>query len=251
MNKVKYYIKNKLRPYVKGPIRELLDRVRGVTSTPLTHESIAALVKRPDPTILEIGCNDGGDTLALLRVMPRAKIYCFEPDPRAIARFKKHMGFHFDKVNLFEVAVSDRAGKIDFHASSDGGLPEGWDKGALPEGWDLSGSIRRPKNHLKEHPWVKFDKTITVRTCRLDDWCVENGVQHVDFIWMDVQGAEGDVIAGAQKTLQKTRFLYTEYSNNELYEGQLSLKRLLAQLPSFELVARYPEDCLLTNRKVA
>jgi len=236
------YIKNKLRPYVKGPIRELVNRARGLTTTPLDHETIAALLKKPDPTILEIGCSDGRDTLALLRVMPLAKIYCFEPDPRAIARFKKHLGSDLDKVKLFEFAVSDRAGPIDFHPSS-GGVD-------FPEGWDNSGSIRRPKNHLKEHPWVKFEKIITVGSCRLDDWCAENSVKHVDFIWMDVQGAEGDVITGAPKILQETRFLYTEYSNNEAYEGQLSYKSLLALLPSFEVVARYPGDVLLRNRRI-
>jgi 2-O-methyltransferase len=188
------YIKNKLPPYVKGPIRELFHRARGLTTTPLTHEEIAALVKKPNPTILEIGCNDGGDTLAFLRVMPQAKIYCFEPDPRAIGRFKKHLGAHLGKVRLFEIAVSDRTGQIDFYSSSGGDRPNGW---------DLSGSIRRPKNHLIECPWVKFEKTITVSTCRLDDWCAENGVKQVDFIWMDVQGAEGDVIAGAPKFCKK------------------------------------------------
>lgn len=228
---------------IKRYVRELCDRARGVTTIPLTHAAIATLVKKSDPTILEIGSNDGTDTMAFLSVMPQAKIYCFEPDPRAIARFKEHLAPHFEKVRLFEVAVSDRTGRIDFHMS-DG------ECAGLPEGWDLSGSIRRPENHLKEFTWVKFSKTITVDTCRLDDWCAENGVKHVDFIWMDVQGAEGDVILGAPKILQETKFLYTEYSNKKLYEGQLSLKSLLALLPSFELVTRYPGDVLLRNRKI-
>ena len=230
-----------LPAFLKRPIRKLFNLFRGVTGTPLTHEEIAALINKPDPTILEIGCNDGGDTLAFLRAMPQAKIYCFEPDPRAIGRFKKNLGSQLDKVKLFEIAISNQTGPITFHASSGGDLPDGW---------DLSGSIRRPKNHLSEHPWVKFDKTITVSTCRLDDWCADNDIKQVDFIWMDVQGAEGDVIKGASKTLQKTRFLYTEYNNNELYEGQPSLKSLLALLPSFKVVTRYPDDVLLKNTKL-
>ena len=234
-------IKNKVPRYLKGPIRALVDRSRGLTTTPLTHEEIAALIKKPNPTILEIGCNDGTDTLAFLRLMPQAKIYCFEPDPRAIERFKKRLGLHLDKVRLFEIAVSDRSGQTDFYASSGGDFPGGW---------DMSGSIRRPKNHLIEVPWITFQKTI-VRTYRLDDWAAENGVKQVDFIWMDVQGAEGDVVAGAPKILEETRFLYTEYSNNETYEGQPSLKRLLAQMPSFDVLARYPADVLLINRKLA
>ena len=87
-----------------------------------------------------------------------------------------------------------------------------------------------------------------MQTLTLDDWCSQNDIANVDFIWMDTQGAEGDVIAGARNILQKTRFLYTEYSNNELYEGQLSLKELLAHLPSFDVIAKYPGDVLLRNR---
>jgi FkbM family methyltransferase len=245
MTKVRDYMR-KLPPYVKRPIRELYNRARGLTTTSPIHQQIAELIKRPKPTILEIGCNDGSDTLALLRMMPQAKIYCFEPDPRAISRFKRNLGSSLDKVSLFEIAVSDRRGQIDFHSSSGGDLPNGWDQ---------SGSIRYPKNHLREYPWVTFEKTISVSTCRLDDWCAEIGVKEVDFIWMDVQGAEGDVITGAPKILEKTRFLYTEYSDKELYSGQPSLNTLLAQLPSFEVLAQYPQgaygDVLLRNRKMA
>lgn len=237
----KSYVKNKLRPYLKGTARDLVHRALGYQTTPLSHVEIALLVKVPDPTILEIGCNSGGDTLAMLRAMPQAKIYCFEPDPRAIARFRKKLGSNLERVRLFEVALSDRSGPIEFHAS--GG-------GAFPEGFDQSGSIRRPKNHLVEYPLVSFGKTITVQTLTLDDWCSQNDITNVDFIWMDVQGAEGDVIAGARNILQKTRFLYTEYSNNELYEGQLSLKQLMALLPLFDIIAKYPGDVLLRNRRL-
>lgn len=69
---------------------------------------------------------------------------------------------------------------------------------------------------------------------------------------MDVQGAESDVIAGGQKTLGRTRFIYTEYSDRELYEGQLSLRSILDLLPAFEVVTLYPReiegDVLLRNK---
>lgn len=221
--------------------RGLSYRARGITLTPLTPQAIAALVRMPDPTILEIGCNDGSDTLRFLNAMPAAKLYCFEPDPRAIARFKTKLGAALPRVRLFEGALSDRGGQIEFHVS-DGPSPDS------QAGWDLSGSIRRPKNHVVYDPAVRFEKTIPVNTCRLDDWCAEHGIEEIDFIWMDVQGAEGDVISGATRILKRTRFLYTEYSNNELYEGQPSLTQILAALPAFEVRARYPYDVLLENR---
>jgi len=238
-----YRLKRVLRPYFQtGRLRQFLDRARGLTMTPLTHEEVARLVGRPDPTIVEIGCNDGSDTLAFLEAMPTARVYCFEPDPRAILRFKQKLGSRVDRVTLSEIAISDRNGTITFHMSGSGPVPG--------EGFDQSGSIRIPKNHLLDHPWVTFDKAITVKTRTLDDWCAEHAVANIDFLWMDVQGAEGDVIAGAIDSLKRTRFLYTEYSNNELYEGQLPLRRLLALLPSFEVMRRYPGDVLLRNRSL-
>jgi len=208
-------------------IRQFLYRARWLMTTPLTHNEIARLVGRPDPTIVEIGCNDGSDTLAFLEAMPMARVCCFEPDPRAILSFKRNLRSRLERVSLSEIAISDRNGTIAFHMSGSGPV--------MGEGWDQSGSIRAPKNHLLEHPWVTFGKTITVKTRTLDSWCAEHAVTKIDFLWMDVQGAEGDVITGATEILKRTRFLYTEYSNNELYEGQLPIRRLLALLPSFKV----------------
>ncbi|KRR23285.1 methyltransferase [Bradyrhizobium sp. CCBAU 051011] len=212
------------------------------TSSLTVHQQIVGLLQKPDPVILDIGCNDGTDTRKFLELCPQAQLYCFEPDPRAAARFKKNMDRYLDKVKLFEIAVSDRNGRIDFHPSNGNGDAKDW---------DLSGSIRRPKNHLVEYEWVRFDHPISVETRRLDDWCSEAKLKRIDFIWMDVQGAESDVIAGGRHSLSNTRFIYTEYSDQELYEGQKSLQAILDLLPSFEVVTQYPHgaegDVLLRN----
>jgi len=208
------------------------------------HRHIISLLQKPNPVILDIGCNDGTDTKHFLKLCPQAQLYCFEPDPRAIARFKKNLGPCLDKVRLFEVAISDRNGSIEFHPSNG--------EGEAKE-WDLSGSIRRPKNHLTEYGWVRFDKPFSVETRRLDDWCSEAKLDEIDFIWMDVQGAESDVIAGGRQAFSNTRFIYTEYSDRELYEGQLSLQAILELLPSFEVATHYPGavegDVLLKNTR--
>jgi len=217
-----------------------------VSHCEITKELIAELVSKPNPTILEIGCNDGSHTLWFLEIFENPEIYCFEPDPRAIARFKTKVG-HRCNVKLFEVALSDHNGDITFYQS--GGQRDEQSAKTMPEGWDLSGSIRQPKEHLKIHPWVKFDQSITVKTATLDTWCNKHGIEVIDFIWMDVQGAEVDVFRGGVNTLTKTRFLYTEYGNKELYKGQYVLKELLKHLKHFKALIRYPTDLLLRNRQ--
>ncbi|TWB89323.1 fucosyl-beta-1,4-N-acetylglucosamine oligosaccharide 2-O-methyltransferase NoeI [Bradyrhizobium macuxiense] len=206
------------------------------------HQRIVSFLQKPDPVILDIGSYDGTDSLRFLQLCPEAHLYCFEPDPRAIARFKNNIGLYLEKIRLFEIAISDKNGRVDFHPSN--GDEEAKD-------WALSGSIRRPKNHLAEYDWVRFDSPISVETRRLDDWCAEANLNKIDLIWMDVQGAEADVFAGGRQTLNNTRFIYTEYSDKELYEGQLTLQAMLKLLPSFEVVAQYPRavegDVLLRN----
>ncbi|MGL3104361.1 FkbM family methyltransferase [Bradyrhizobium sp. BR 1432] len=212
------------------------------TSSLDVHQQLVSLLGNPSPVILDIGCNDGTDTKRFLELCPEALFYCFEPDPRALARFKKNMQPDLNNVRLFEIAISDRNGQIEFHPSNaDGEVRE----------WDLSGSIRRPKNHLAEYEWVRFDQPISVETRRLDDWASEADISKVDLIWMDVQGAESDVITGGRRTLSNTRFIYTEYSDRELYEGQLTLHAILDLLPSFEVVRVFSRevegDVLLRN----
>jgi len=211
----------------------------------ILHECIG----KNNPVILEIGCNDGSHTRMFLEIFKNPTIYCFEPDPRAIERFKKNIG-HRPNVTLFTIALSDRNGECDFYPSN-GQFNEGTAQ-SMPQGWDLSGSIRQPKNHLRALPWITFDSKITVETSTLDDWSRNHGIDSkttIDFIWMDVQGAEIDVFRGGKNTLAKTRYIYTEYSNIELYEGQFPLLKLVNFLKVFHVIIRYPEDVLLANKR--
>ena len=218
-----------------------LKREPPVTDSSITKEFICQLVSRPNPTILEIGCHHGSHTLWFLDIFDSPKIFCFEPDPRAALRFKQKIG-NRPEISFYEYAISSKNGETTFYMSS------GRESELMPEDWDYSGSIRKPKNHLKVHPWCKFEKTMIVKTKTLDTWCREKAINRIDFIWMDVQGAEIDVIRGGRNALKNTRYLYTEYSNKELYQGQLSLKQLLKELVEFEVVVRYPDDILLKNK---
>lgn len=237
----------KLYKNFKNPLRLFFRWLKylflGIKSGSLSHDDIVSLLAKRNPTIFEIGCNDGADTLEFVKRFPEARIFAFEPDPRAILRFKDFLGAHVDRVNLVEVALSDREGFVEFFESNS-------ELGETGHGWDKSGSIRPPKFHLKAFPWVNFTNSIQVPTTTLDSFCKSLNIDHIDFIWMDVQGAEHDVIKGASRTLQSVDYLYTEYSNKELYEGQLSLDELLKLLPDFKVISRFPGDVLLKNRRL-
>ena len=54
-------------------------------------------------------------------------------------------------------------------------------------------------------------------------------------------------MAGAKSTLANTRFFYTEYSDTEWYEGQVTLRQLMEMLDKFVMVRRFGMDVLFKN----
>jgi FkbM family methyltransferase len=218
---------------------------RRSAATALDLELLRRLVgPRPD-IFLEIGANSGSDTLRMLAAFPSVGIHAFEPDARAKALFRENV--MSNRVILHELAITAADGPVTFFASD--GAPDGHEA-EFPDGWHLSGSTRPPVRHLDQHPWCKFREPVTVDGLSLDTWSERHSVHYVDFIWADVQGAERDLILGGSRLLQSTRFLYTEYNDAELYEGQPSLSEILGLLPGWTVVRQYPNDVLLRNESI-
>jgi 2-O-methyltransferase len=199
------------------------------------------LVGRDDPVILEVGCNDGETTAKMLQIMPRARIVCFEPDPRPLARSQVRRD---RRVTIHQMAISDRKGTFTFHQS--GGAVSG-STAPCRDDWDYSGSLCRPTGHLDRDHFVKFPSKIEVATRTLDSMAPWG---RIDLIFADVQGAEARLILGGQATLRRARFFYCEFYNVEQYERQPDLKGLLSFLPDFDLVATYADNALFRNRTI-
>jgi len=211
------------------------------------HHLLEIFGTQPNPVVLEFGAHMGQDTIQMLRLLRAPRMYIFEPDPRNLQIIKARNILAY--AYLTEAAVGAAEGEATFYQSS--GVPP-WDPNAPPGAWAGSSSLRKPKDHLTIEPWCKFDHSIKVKVVTLDGFCQKMGLTQVDFIWADVQGAEGDVVRGAPNTFRNTRYFYVEYANREVYEGQVSLTTLLSLLPgTWEIVHDFGGDVLLKNATLA
>lgn len=215
----------------------------GIEDGALDEPFLLSLMSGPSPLILDIGCNDGHETRMFLRLFPQARVFSFEPDARARKRFCEQTAD--PRANLIPCALGSVNGTAMFFPST--GSEPGRKDPSLPKDWDCSGSIHAPRAHLQENPDVHFGapEEIPIRT--LDAWAGENSVTRVDFIWADVQGAEVDLITGGRATLRHTHYLYTEYSDRELYAGQVNFRQLCCLLPDFRVRRRFRHDVLFEN----
>ncbi len=215
-------------------VRRQFDRQRiSVPQSPIhIREWVQQRFRAPGPkTFFELGAHQGTDT-AWMAEIPDVTIHAFEPDPR------NHQAPR-PNVTLHRAAIADRDGLGSLILSQ-----YGWG-----QPWTHSSSIKQPKNHLQRYP-VSFGAAIEVELVALDTFSQQHGLGLIDFIWADIQGAEGDMIRGGRQTLARTRYLYTEYSDDELYENQATLRDILELLPGFRVVELWPDDVLLENRQL-
>jgi hypothetical protein len=82
-----------------------------------------------------------------------------------------------------------------------------------------SSSLLAPTGHLSEFPTVTFGTQLTVRTTTLDTWRAEQQVDHVDLMWLDMQGAELLALRASPVTLNVTRAVVMEVFRQQLYAG--------------------------------
>jgi 2-O-methyltransferase len=154
--------------------------------------------------ILEAGGHNGKDTIRISETWPGATVHVFEPEPSLFEQLAKNTAA-LKNVNIYPVALSDKPGNVVFHISS--GKSDG------------SSSILKPKEHLTAHPDVFFNEEITVTAENLDSWMTENNIVKIDFMWLDMQGFEMQMLKGAPEALKKVSAIYTEVSLIETYEG--------------------------------
>ena len=203
------------------------------------------LLLSDNPIIVECGADHGLTTLQFLKDYPKAQLFCFEPDPRNAVNFRKATIDYIDRCILYEVAITDKDGFVEFHQSY------GRSSKHPNREHVYSSTIKDPTPQMKIHSWLKYKSSIQVKAIRLDTWLKTTKINSVDFMWADVEGAEENLIFGGTETLKKLHYLYIEYNDNENYGGRITSNDILNLLPDYVLLYKWANDMLLCNLKWA
>lgn len=171
-------------------------------------------------TIIEAGVCDGNDTLEFSVLFPNSKIYGFEPLPH-FYEFSKNKLANFKNVELFNLALSDKSEELKFYVSK------------LNNEYFGSSSIYEPELHKQFHPNIEFNEEITVNAISIDEFTVQHNIPKVDFLWLDLQGAELLTLQGAKNNLKNINCIYTEVSLVETYKNVPLYKDIKEYLHGF------------------
>jgi FkbM family methyltransferase len=143
------------------------------------------------PVCLHVGASDGRHSYVMTQVAPTARIYAFEPSAFTYEVLKTCVAWHRigDRVIPVHAAVSDVPGRMLLvtpkKTSGRMGRAYAYVSDAAPVG------AARPD--LEDRGSEVQPTPVVV----LDAFCAEHGVDRVDFIRMDIEGAEQKALEGA------------------------------------------------------
>ena len=141
---------------------------------------VMSRVLSPASCCIDIGCHKGQFLTEYMNCAPNGTHFAFEPIPYLYQQLCEN----FPSARVYNYALSDKRGETSFYV-----LP---DKPAL-SGLNSRDTIQKDLSREK----------ITVRTERLDD--VIPAEVKIDYIKIDVEGAEGLVISGALETIKRNK----------------------------------------------
>jgi FkbM family methyltransferase len=141
-------------------------------------------VLRKGMTVLDIGAHHGLYTLlASRKVGPQGCVVAFEPSTRERNTLRRHLRLNRCKnVRVEDVALGREAGSGELY---------------VVEGIQTGCNCLRPPNIAE--PTTK----IAVEICTLDQRLERLGIQQVDFVKIDAEGAELEVFIGARRLFER------------------------------------------------
>jgi len=180
----------------------------------------------PNDVILEAGAFDGNDTLNLVKMVPKGKVISFEPNPSRYAELVEKTKNIYN-VNTFPFALGEKNGTITFyvcHGAQNDPVYEGASS-ALPPSESMKINYQGPK--------------IEVPCLVLDDWCKEHNQSKIDFMWLDLEGYELQVLKSSPQILSTVKAMFVETNFYEFRQGMTLYEDLRAFLEGngFRLLA--------------
>lgn len=181
-------------------------------------------------TILEVGANDGGDTVEIRSYFPKATIYSFEPHPLTFKLLQEKAKVLNNKP--FNYAVGSGLGKVllwDFADDAD-----------LKHLQPTSALASLNKDVIEGFHKQKA-QSFEVKQITLDSFAKKHGIKEIDFLKVDTEGHEYEVFKGAIKLIKENKIHVIQFEFNEMNAfGKIFMKDFVDLLSGYTFYRLMP-----------
>ncbi len=150
--------------------------------------------------VLHVGASEGQEAGAYYQLKVNRVVW-IEAIDSVYLRLKQNIRKYPNQEAIL-ACVSDKAEKVKFNVANNGGQ---------------SSSLLEFGTHSEVHPEVKFNYQMDVNTTRIDH--IDHDFTGLDFLNIDLQGAELMALEGMGKLLDQFDYAYLEVNWAKLYKG--------------------------------
>ncbi|MBK8227279.1 MAG: FkbM family methyltransferase [Flavobacteriales bacterium] len=152
----------------------------------LYEEDVLAYLRKrlkPGMVVFDPGCNIGYFAAQVLgMVSPGGQVWSFEPSPRCLERLHRHNPPNaIPGWRLMPMALTDRTGALTFY--------------------DTPRVITRGYAVLEQAGKPSDSNPVEVPVTSVDAFCADHGIQHIDFLKLDIEDSELPALRGARRMI--------------------------------------------------
>lgn len=179
--------------------------------------SVIEGLMRPGSVVLEAGAADGTDTIKLASLHHgEINVIALEPVPIAFEQLIAKTSY-LSNVEAIQCALAPYSG-----------VAEMWE--SRGDGSTDSSSLRSPDLHTRYFSGVEFGNQIQVQCLTMDSLLAELGLSGFDFMWLDMQGLELEVLCASPVAREGANAIYMEVSRKRLYSGASTYRDVVKQM---------------------
>jgi len=150
------------------------------------EKEVLKLIRNSNPIIFDVGANKGDYSLEIVAFFKdMAKIYCFEPSKETFGLLSDNIG-NYRNVELYNFGFGDKEGMVDFYSCGESGFDSVF----------LGGK-------------ASLNEKITIK--RVDNFCKEKNINHINLLKVDAEGSEWSVLKGAKSLIDSDSIDYIQF----------------------------------------
>ena len=191
-----------------------------------TARTLKNLINKNDPCILDVGSNNGSSLYDFKNLWPASTIHCFEPQEECIDSLKETASkFTEGDIHINSCAAGNHSSENEtFYTHNINSGVSGFNKINIESNDSIKlEALREKNNHEKQDYIDSLNQNREVKVIRLDEYIESFKPDlHIDFLKIDTQGHEAEVLEGLGKKLDNIDVVLTELMFFDFYEKSLS-----------------------------
>lgn len=202
------------------------------------HDQYCAknFINKSSRVIIDAGANIGVFSLFAKKLAPQATIYSFEPSPKTFQFLKYNLEKNsINEIEIYQQALGNRIGKTSLM---------------------IGGSALEASNMIFDSEFLEknkdlFEKSKTISINTIDNFVRERDLKYVDFIKIDTEGYEKQIIEGAKETIKKLSPVIA-CSAYHLQKDKTEIPKLVLSMNKnykWKLLKRAEEDLIFWPKK--